>query len=164
MRVIEIEKMKLAEPERSVKFTGGISHRVLLEKDGMGFSLHQTCIPKGGPHRWHYKNHVEACYCISGHGELIDLETGNQYIIEPGTTYVLDNHDDHTFEAFEDTVLISVFNPAVTGQETHDKDGSYDIPANLNKGLATLIVNTCNSCKDNYTAVESIQKLLNTHR
>jgi L-ectoine synthase len=46
-------------------------------------------------------------------------------MIREDTVYVLDDHDDHTFETLEDTVLISVFNPPVTGAEVHDANGSY---------------------------------------
>ena len=113
--------------ERDVKFKEGISLRVLLEKDNMGFSLHKTIIPKGQKGQWHYKHHKEACYCISGRGILIDLTTNIHYTIEKDTTYILDKHDNHTFEALEDVVLISVFNPPVKGNEIHKEDGSYSI-------------------------------------
>ena len=130
MIVRTIEDVCQYEQERCVSGVGFDSIRVLLERDGMGFSLHKTIIPKGGPYNWHYKHHLEACYCISGIGELIDLETGNRYIIEPDSTYILDKHDNHTFEALEDVVLISVFNPPVTGNEVHQEDGSYSITKN----------------------------------
>lgn len=127
MKVVTQNVLDLFEPERKVEFKGGLSERILLERDGMGFSLHRTTIPKGGPYRWHYKNHLEACYCVSGLAQVIKTETKQMWIIEPGDTYVLDDHDEHTFEALEDTVLISVFNPPVKGQEIHKEDGSYEI-------------------------------------
>lgn len=102
-----------------------MSLRALLKMDGMGFSLHKTIIPKGPPQHWHYKHHLEACYCVAGRGRLTNLMTGEVYYIAPDVVYVLDNHDDHTFEAEEDTILISVFNPPVTGTEVHGEDGSY---------------------------------------
>lgn len=105
---------------------GFVSYRYLLASDGMGFSLHRTEIPKGPPQHWHYKHHKEACYCISGGGTLTNLKTREWFTIVPGVCYVLDNHDDHTFEALQDTVLISVFNPPVTGAEVHGPDGSYE--------------------------------------
>ncbi len=110
-----------------VKFTGGLSFRPVVEKHGMGFSVHKTVIPKGGPHKWHYKHHIEACYCIRGRGILTDLKTGVAAHITPDVVYLLDNHEEHTFEAIEDTVLISIFNPPCKGNETHDKDGNYSI-------------------------------------
>lgn len=110
-----------------VEFTGGVSFRAITKKDGMGFSMSKTVIPKGGPYHWHYINHVEACYCIKGGGILVDLKTGTKHFITTDVVYVLDSHEDHTFEAIEDTVLISIFNPPLNGQEKHDKNGHYGI-------------------------------------
>jgi L-ectoine synthase len=123
-------KIKRISEIEGVKFTGGTSFRALLAKDEMGFSIMKTVIPKGGPHHWHYQNHLEACYCIKGKGEIVDLQTGFKSLITPDVVYVLDSHEDHTFEALEDTVLISVFNPPLQGNEKHDKDGVYGIPEN----------------------------------
>lgn len=118
----------LAGTDREVKCPRGgfTSYRALLAKDGMGFSLHKTVIPEGRPQHWHYKNHLEACYCVSGGGVLRNLSSGARYLIAPDMLYVLDKHDDHTFEAWRDTVLISVFNPPVIGNEVHGEDGSYE--------------------------------------
>lgn len=123
MKVVDIKSIE--NTDRHVKGEGFESLRVLLRSDNMGFGIHKTIIPKGGPYHWHYKNHLEACYCIKGKGELTNLETGEKFTIDVDTTYVLDNNDDHTFEALEDVVLISVFNPPVTGKEVHTEDGSY---------------------------------------
>lgn len=109
-----------------VKFNGGNSFRTVLQKDNVGFALMKTVIDKGGPYLWHYKNHQEACYCVSGYGQLQDLTNGNIYKIEPGVTYILDNHEPHKFTAFTEVVLISVFNPPLRGDETHDKNGNYN--------------------------------------
>jgi L-ectoine synthase len=127
MKVIDIEDVQGTERDVACPRGGFKSLRYLLAKDGMGFSLHRTEIPKGTPQHWHYKHHKEACYCIAGRGILNNLTTKQWFVIEPGTCYVLDNHDDHTFQALEDTVLISVFNPPVTGSEVHDADGSYSL-------------------------------------
>lgn len=126
MKIVQISD--LAGTERDVKCPKGgfSSYRVLLARDGMGFSLHKTVIPKGDVQHWHYKNHLEACYCIAGVGVLTDLATGEKHVITPDTTYVLDDHDDHTFQALEDVVLISIFNPPVKGTEVHAEDGSYE--------------------------------------
>lgn len=100
--------------------------RLLLECDGMGFSLHHTIVPVGPPQHWHYKNHLEACYCAAGFGILTDKATGERHMITPGTLYALDRHDDHTLMAIQEMTLICVFNPPVTGREVHREDGSYD--------------------------------------
>lgn len=121
---MKIRRINQIEP---VEFTGGISFRAVLAADNMGFAVMKTVVPKGGPHHWHYQNHLEACYCIKGRGELVNLETGVKHLITPDVVYVLDKHDDHTFEALEDTVLISIFNPPLTGKEKHDEHGNYTI-------------------------------------
>lgn len=108
-----------------VKFAGGKSYRSVLKKDGLGFALMKTCIDKGGPYKWHYKNHKEACFCVSGEGYLEDLITGEVTKVEEGVTYIVDKHQPHLFTAITDVVLISVFNPPLNGNETHDKNGNY---------------------------------------
>ena len=130
MTVRNIEQIEGTERDVQCPKGGFRSLRVLLAKDGMGFSVHKTIIPKGDPQHWHYKNHLEACYCIQGYGILTNLETGETFEITPDTCYVLDNHDDHTFQAFEEVILISIFNPPVSGNEVHLPDGSY-APAQL---------------------------------
>lgn len=160
---MKIRKIKeIEKTERHVIGVGFESLRVLIEKDNMGFSLHKTIIPKGGPYNWHYKNHLEACYCIKGSGIIKDLETNDRYEINVDTTYILDNHDNHTFEAIEDTVLISVFNPPVVGDEIHLIDGSYESRSinQSKRDLAKKILFEVNSSEDNYEAFEAILKLL----
>lgn len=125
MNVIRVDNLKDTDREVHCPRGGFVSYRALIASDGMGFSLHKTVIPAGDPQHWHYKRHKEACYCISGRGYLTDNATGQVHEILPGTIYVLDNHDDHQFVAITEVVLISVFNPPVTGQEVHDDDGSY---------------------------------------
>lgn len=123
MKIIEIEQ--LYGTKREVDGVGFKSLRAILAKDGMGFSMHKTIIQKGGPYHWHYQNHLEACYCVAGSGTLTNLKTSQKWEIIPDMVYVLDEHDDHTFEADETTVLISVFNPPVVGDEIHDEEGNY---------------------------------------
>lgn len=123
MKIVRVKDLE--NTDRDVEFNAGNSIRILLEKDGMGFSFHQTRIRKGGPYHWHYKSHLESCYCVSGGGWIKDLSTGVSYEIKPETTYVLDKNDNHEFTATKDTVLMSVFNPPIVGDEIHGKDGSY---------------------------------------
>lgn len=124
---------QIENTDRDVQGDGFRSLRLILAKDNMGFSLHKTLIPAGEPKHWHYKEHLEACYCVSGVGLITDLTTKEEFLITPDTVYILDSNDDHTFQAFEDTVLISVFNPPVTGREIHDDDGSYGLPKDYKK-------------------------------
>ena len=126
MKVINIKEIEGSERHIKCPKGGFDSLRFILEKDGMGFSLHKTLIPKGDVQQWHYKNHLEACYCISGKGVLTNLDSGDVFSVNPDDCYVLDNNDNHTFQALEDIVLISVFNPPVKGNEVHREDGSYE--------------------------------------
>ncbi len=121
--------MKVVDSKQinSVNFTGGKSKRIIVKSNNMGFGLCETHVKKGGPYHWHYKNHLEACYCVSGIGFLTNLSNDMNYKITEGVTYILDKNDDHLFEAITDVVLISVFNPPLNGDETHDKDGNYII-------------------------------------
>ena len=105
------------------------SRRLLLKKDGMGFSMHDTLIRAGTTTKMWYKNHLEAVYCVAGIGEIEALETGLKHKIEDGTLYALDKHDRHVLQAETDLRLICVFNPPLTGQEVHDREGAYPIIA-----------------------------------
>ena len=125
MKIIRIAETVDTPREVHCPHGGFISYRALLASDGMGFSVHKTVIPAGSPQHWHYTHHLEACYCIQGRGTITNLATGEQQEIVPDSIYVLDNHDDHTFQALEEVVLISIFNPPVTGNEVHREDGSY---------------------------------------
>jgi len=152
MKVRTIEECE--NTERDVNFKEGKSLRVVLAKDNMGFSIHKTIIPKGKKGHWHYKHHLESCYCIQGMGILTDLTTGEQHAINVDSVYSLDDNDNHTFEAITDVILISVFNPPVTGDEIHQKDGSYK------SNLAKEIVSKVNGCDNNYDAIDEVKELL----
>lgn len=105
------------------------SRRLLLAGDGMGFSLHDTIIKSGEElHLW-YKNHLEAVYCIEGEGEIEEKKDGTVHPIREGTVYALNEHDQHILKANKGVPMrmVCVFNPPVTGRETHDKDGSYEL-------------------------------------
>lgn len=113
---------------REVAGEGWVSRRLLLKKDGMGFSFHETIIPAGTEHFFWYKNHLEAVYCVAGNGTIEDLATGKVHQIRDGVLYALNNHDRHILRGgTEDMRLICAFNPPVTGRETHDRDGSYEL-------------------------------------
>jgi len=114
--------------DRDVAGDGWRSRRLLLRRDGMGFSLHDTTVAAGTELNIQYKHHLEACYCLQGEAELTDLSTGEQHAIRPGTVYALDEHDRHTLSVRTDMRLVCVFNPALTGAETHDADGSFPPP------------------------------------
>jgi len=107
-----------------------MSRRVLLKKDGMGFSFHETTIFPGTRTRIHYTNHLEAVWCIEGDGSVETIADGKRYELGPGVVYALNEHDDHWLCGGEKPLrVICVFNPPLTGQEVHDENGVYPLPA-----------------------------------
>ncbi|MBJ6362322.1 ectoine synthase [Paenibacillus sp. GCM10012307] len=104
------------------------SRRLLLAKDGLGFSMHDTLIKEGTETWIWYKNHVEAVYCVEGEGE-IEVVGGEVYPIRPGTLYALDGHEKHWLRATKTMRMICVFNPPLTGREVHDEEGVYPLLA-----------------------------------
>lgn len=125
-----ISGAELEAMNRVMEFTPGgfFSHRFLLAEDGMGFTVTRTVVPANGPQRWHYPEHLEACYCVAGEGELVNVSTGERHVIKPDTLYAVDNHDEHTFEAIGGPVtLICVFTPALRGNEAHKDGHDYSV-------------------------------------
>ena len=104
------------------------SRRLLLARDKMGFSMHDTIIRAGTETYIWYANHLEAVYCVEGDGEIEDLATGEIHKITDGTLYALNDHDKHLLRGgSKDMRLICVFNPPITGKEVHDEDGVYPL-------------------------------------
>ena len=111
--------------DRAVKGPTFTSRRFLLAKDGMGFSFHDTVLYEGTETLIWYKHHLEAVYCIEGEGELEVLPDGPTYQIKPGTMYALNGHEKHYLRARKQLRMMCVFNPALTGKEVHDEEGTY---------------------------------------
>jgi L-ectoine synthase len=103
-----------------IEWGNGLSHRFLVRSDNMGYTLTDTTVYAGTKSRIEYRNHLEACYCIAGKGEVVDFN-GNSYPIQPGTMYALDKNDPHFLIAAPDTDLrlVCVFAPALRGDERH---------------------------------------------
>lgn len=113
--------------DRDVRAPTFHSRRFLLRKDGMGFSLHDTVLHAGTETYIWYANHLEAVYCIEGEAEIELVETGETFSIGPGTMYALDGHEKHFLRARTDFRALCVFNPALTGKEVHDEQGTYPL-------------------------------------
>ena len=116
--------------ENETKAETWSSRRFLLKKDEMGFSYSETIIYAGTETHIHYQNHFEAVYCVGGNGEIETVADGKVYPIKDGTMYALNQHDEHYLRGgTEDMRLICVFNPPLTGNETHDEHGVYPLLA-----------------------------------
>ncbi|MDA2807863.1 ectoine synthase [Nocardiopsis suaedae] len=103
------------------------SKRIVLAKDGVGFSFHETVLYAGTETSMWYANHIELVHCIEGEAEVTNDETGETHLITPGTLYLLDGHEKHTVRPKTDFRVLCVFNPPVTGREVHDENGVYPL-------------------------------------
>jgi L-ectoine synthase len=128
--MIVVTSQEIANSPRHVSGPGWDSKRMIVKGDGMGYSVHETRVIEGAELHLHYKNHLETNYCVSGEAEVTDVASGITYPIRPGSIYALDNNDEHIVRAIKgDLHLVCVFNPALTGLETHVADGSFDLPS-----------------------------------
>lgn len=121
---------RLKGTEQEVDTPNWTSRRLLLARDGMGFSMHDTLIKAGTETPMCYRHHLEAVYCIDGEGEVETLADGRLYPLRAGTIYALDEHDEHILRAKTEMRMICVFNPPLTGREVHDESGAYPLLAN----------------------------------
>lgn len=113
--------------DREVHAPTWSSRRLSLADDGMGFSMHDTVLHVGTETKMWYQHHLEAVYCVEGHGTLEDLATGEIHDIEEGTIYLLNENDRHILRAKTQFRMVCVFNPPLVGPETHDENGTYPL-------------------------------------
>jgi L-ectoine synthase len=114
-----IQKLEeVCNSERDVEWGNGRSRRLLIKRDGMGYSVTDTIVDANTESLLEYKNHMEACYCIEGEGEV--EVNGVIYPIKPGTIYALDQHDKHYLRAKTSLRLVCVFTPPLEGHESHN--------------------------------------------
>jgi L-ectoine synthase len=112
--------------QNDVRGDGWRARRHFVRADGLGFSLSETTVDAGREMNLWYKHHQEACYVIDGSAEITERDTGVVHRIGPGDAYA-PHHDRHAIRVLEPLRLVCVFSPALTGQETHDADGSYEL-------------------------------------
>ena len=126
--MIIADRVELQGTARDASGEGWTSLRLLVRSDGMGFSMTETRVLPGAVLRLQYKHHIEACYCIGGAGEVVELASGKVHAISAGVLYAPDSHDLHEVrvpEGGEALHLICVFSPGLEGTEVHGPDGSY---------------------------------------
>ena len=114
---------ELDDSKRDINWGNGRSRRFLIKADGMKYSLTDTIVNAGSNSLLEYKNHLEACYCIQGEGEVRTVDSDERHPIKPGTMYALDKNDKHYLIAKTEMRLVCVFLPALEGEETHDLSG-----------------------------------------
>lgn len=133
---------EIIDTPRDVKAQNWCSRRLLLQEDGMGFSMHHTVIYAGTQTRIWYQHHLEGVYCVDGVGSVELIPSGEVFRIEPGTLYALNKNDEHWLRAETDLHLICTFNPPLVGDETHDENGVYAPATEIAKAAAVRQVKT----------------------
>ena len=113
--------------DRDIQTPNWRSKRIVLAREKVGFSVHETTLYPGTVNDFWYANHVEAVFVFEGEGELTDKETGETYQLRPGSLYLLDGHEHHQLRPRTLMRTVCVFNPPVTGREVHDEDGVYPL-------------------------------------
>jgi L-ectoine synthase len=102
------------------------SARYLTASDGLGFSYNVNQVAKGRDATLWYKHHWEANFIVAGQAAVTDLTSGQEWALEPGDLYMVGPNDRHRFRTLTDELHISVFCPALRGDERHDADGGYE--------------------------------------
>ncbi|GLZ41573.1 ectoine synthase [Actinokineospora sp. NBRC 105648] len=118
---------EITDTDRDVRAENWRSKRIVLANDGVGFSVHETTLYPGAVNDFWYANHIEAVFVVEGEGELLDKETGQTHQLGPGSLYLLDGHEHHQLRPRTEMRTVCVFNPPVTGRETHDENGVYPL-------------------------------------
>ena len=101
------------------------SIRFLTKSDRLGFSMNDVRVSCGQELSLWYKNHWEANYIIAGSATVEECSSGELNELTAGVTYTVGPRDRHIFRSHSDVHLVSVFAPALQGDERHDEDGAY---------------------------------------
>lgn len=116
----------ITDTDHDVRGDGWRARRHFTRADGLGFSLSETTVEVGRTMDLWYKHHQEACFVIEGAAEITERDSGAVHRIGPGDAYA-PQHNRHIVRVLEPLRLVCVFSPALTGTETHDADGSYEL-------------------------------------
>ena len=117
----------ITDTEADIKTENWRSKRIVLAKEKVGFSVHETTLYAGTVNQFWYPNHVEAVFVVEGEGEITDLATGRIHQLAPGSLYLLNDHDKHEVRPRTEMRTVCVFNPPITGREVHDESGVYPL-------------------------------------
>ncbi|WP_426186537.1 ectoine synthase [Microbacterium sp. TWP3-1-2b2] len=118
---------EVTDTDADIKTENWRSKRIVLAKEKVGFSVHETTLYAGTVSRFWYANHIEAVFVVAGEGEITDLGTGETHQLAPGSLYLLNDHDKHEVRPRTEMRVVCVFNPPVTGREVHDENGVYPL-------------------------------------
>ncbi|GAA4889906.1 ectoine synthase [Saccharopolyspora cebuensis] len=117
----------IEDSDADIKTENWRSKRIVLAKDKLGFSVHETTLYAGTVNDFWYANHIEAVFIVEGEGEVENKATGEVHQLAPGSIYVLNDSDKHQVRPRTQMRTVCVFNPPVTGREVHDEHGVYPL-------------------------------------
>ncbi|GAA0944934.1 ectoine synthase [Virgisporangium aurantiacum] len=103
--------------EHEVDWGNGISRRLLVARDGWGFTVTETEVLADTRSLLRYDNHWEACLCVGGAGTV--ESAAGRFEVRPGTLYAPARGEEHLLSSAHGLRLICVFNPALNGSEQH---------------------------------------------
>jgi L-ectoine synthase len=118
---------EITDTESDIKTPNWRSKRIVLARERVGFSVHETTLYAGTVNDFWYANHIEAVFVFEGEGEIVNKATGETHELKPGSLYLLNDHDKHQVRPKTDMRTVCVFNPPVTGREVHDENGVYPL-------------------------------------
>lgn len=118
---------EITDTDADIQTENWRSKRIVLAKEQVGFSVHETTLYAGTVNQFWYANHVEAVFIVEGEGEITDLATGETHQLAPGSLYLLNDHDKHEVRPRTQMRTVCVFNPPITGREVHDENGVYPL-------------------------------------
>ena len=124
MFVRTVDGLRKAGRERVVAGGSARTVRMLLQEDRVGFTLSDVNLAAGNRNTLWYRHHWEANYILEGTGAVTDLGTGTVWPMEPGMMYCVGPEDRHSMLAHTDLHLLSIFCPALGGNEQHDSQGT----------------------------------------
>jgi L-ectoine synthase len=102
--------------ERDVHGSGWKSRRLVLARDGLPFSVHETIVDAGAVLQFTYRSHSETVYCIEGKGTVEDVAVGGIIELEPGCLYSVSIGDEHILTAKSEMKFLCIFEPPLTGR------------------------------------------------
>lgn len=106
--------------ERDVAGNGWRSRRLILARDGLKYSVHETILEASVALRFAYAAHRETVYCIEGEGSVRNVVTGETWPLRPGSLYSVAIGDDHVVTTQSPMKLVCIFDPPLEGQEEAD--------------------------------------------
>src|SRR5699024_9775070 len=114
---------QVTDTDDDIKTENWRSKRIILAKEGEGFSVHETTLYEGTENYFWYANHIDAVFVTHGEGEIEDLATGEVHQLAPGSLYLLNCQCKQEVLLLKGFRWVSVVPPSVPAREVHDENG-----------------------------------------